>query len=147
MRDTVFYNRIPPVDHAIGYVTVPDDGRCENIPRDILRAHMDYKEGGPLCITGVTPHAVAALLRAAQARCRRLGEAAKQNADAYGIDQLLFYTKEIFLADAQGEAAAAWLSAMEEEGRLGLTCRLQAKGHAVVPMLFSFGGGCDADGV
>lgn len=141
MREIFCYGILPPIDHAIEYVTVPDDGRCKNIPRDILCEHMEYRESCPLFIIGVEAESVAVFLQVVQERCRCLGEVVKQKEDAYGIDQLQFYPKEIFLlaTDTKSDAAAAWLSSMAEDDYLrpSLTCRINTENHyTIVPVIF-----------
>lgn len=137
----VFEGRLPLIDHAVDYTAVPDDGLCPDIPTIILSKYFEYTNDSILLITDVEPLRLLQYIELIYLRCNELRRYIEEDAEAYGIDHLLFHPKSIFYAQRPNstERLAAWLATLDpyDPYTLGLCCRKDPRmNKIIVPIIY-----------
>lgn len=137
----IFEDKLPPIDDAIDYLTVPDDGLCPDVPTTILLKYFNYQSDSILLIAGVSPQQVASYMDLVYLRCKELERHTEEDAEAYGIDHLLFHPKSIFFVQQtdSSNGLAAWLSTLDPHDpyTLGLCCRKDLRmDKIIVPAIY-----------
>lgn len=136
----VSIGKLPAIDSAVDYVAVPDNGLCSDIPGIILSKHFDHKNNNLIIISGVETQRISSYIELVHMRCDELERRVEEEAEAYGIDYLLFHPKSIFYVQQTEslDALAVWLSTLDlhDPYALSLCCRKDPRmDRVIIPVI------------